>query len=623
MTRRSPLWKTAFALAGAFPLLTLYPAFLLGSLINSQAGLLRTAGTFGVAAGLGAALALALAGLNQATQVAERPLVVRLLTAGYFAGLLANVFAIGLALQFRSAGLAPPMYKAGAALAVLALTINLLRAEARDREAVTAMTLGVGKVVLVTALACLPVAAIAAANDVVELPGRPALPAAPALRADAPQRIVLVTFDGLRARSTSLATPALDTTPNLARLARQAIQFPNFRPAGDQTIVSVPSILTGISPVRLYAGIRHRSGALREGSIRSVAAYLRSAGYRTHYETMFIQPAVFAVGADFDEGKPSALFLPPVTFNTREYLPLAPAAAWLRERVIKPRHPGGSADDSDALRSTQLSLERARAALERGDGKVFTWVHLGVPHAPFYDVPKSALGRELRKNQVRKVYPNGSLPPERVAEFERPMENYIRFGDHELGRFIAALEASPAWPRTLLIVTSDHGAEFLPVGDIHGNGLLTEDVAHVPLLVHEPGRTTPARDAAPAGHVDIVPTILERVFEAVPAGFDGTPLLGRRPTPDTTAFVWGLYGRQAEGRTTPANVAAYAGTFKFVLSKPAGAGALYDLSRDPRATRDVTAAHLAVAAKLRERTERFLRGEAPHAPAGQGRETPL
>mgnify|MGYP000642797254 CR=1 FL=1 len=82
--------------------------------------------------------------------------------------------------------------------------------------------------------------------------------------------------------------------------------------------------------------------------------------------------------------------------------------------------------------------------------------------------------------------------------------------DRQLGRILAALEASGQADNTIIVFFSDHGE----MGGDHGmceKRCLYEEAARVPLLVHVPwlNKGTQTRVPGSISHVDIMPTLLE------------------------------------------------------------------------------------------------------------------
>ena len=106
--------------------------------------------------------------------------------------------------------------------------------------------------------------------------------------------------------------------------------------------------------------------------------------------------------------------------------------------------------------------------------------------------------------------------------------------DHHIGRVLGALKARGELARTLVIFTSDH-AEMLGDHWLMGKEGFFREAFHVPLIVRDPteGALRGQVVEAFSEHVDLMPTILERLGLPVPLQCDGVslaPLLeGRLP----------------------------------------------------------------------------------------------
>jgi arylsulfatase A-like enzyme len=86
-------------------------------------------------------------------------------------------------------------------------------------------------------------------------------------------------------------------------------------------------------------------------------------------------------------------------------------------------------------------------------------------------------------------------------------DSEIGYTDHHVE---ALLDMLPLEEDTLIVVTSDHGEEFLEHGGIEHGITLFEEVVRVPLILSLPGRIPAGtRVTQPVTNRDILPTILE------------------------------------------------------------------------------------------------------------------
>jgi arylsulfatase A-like enzyme len=115
----------------------------------------------------------------------------------------------------------------------------------------------------------------------------------------------------------------------------------------------------------------------------------------------------------------------------------------------------------------------------------------------------------------------------------------IRVADNALGRVVAALERRGVLDRTLVIVTSDHGEEFLE----HGRFLHTQlrpELLRVPFVVRLPGAEHAGmRIEHAVSHLDLMPTVLDLLGLEPGRDLEGrslVPLLRGEPWPPRPLF---------------------------------------------------------------------------------------
>ena len=124
----------------------------------------------------------------------------------------------------------------------------------------------------------------------------------------------------------------------------------------------------------------------------------------------------------------------------------------------------------------------------------------------------------------------------------------VRRVDDALAELFTTFDELGLWENTVVIVTSDHGEEFLEHGQFGHERSLEREVLAIPLLVAAPGIT--ARVARePVGLADIVPTVLELAGAELPARIDGRSLvrlMGGEPDPGRPAAILSDLGWQRE-----------------------------------------------------------------------------
>ncbi|HXT20702.1 MAG TPA: tetratricopeptide repeat protein, partial [Thermoanaerobaculia bacterium] len=154
-------------------------------------------------------------------------------------------------------------------------------------------------------------------------------------------------------------------------------------------------------------------------------------------------------------------------------------------------------------------------------GKRFLWVHLYDPHAG-YEPPEPWKSRYAARPYLGEVAA--------VDSFLTPLLGPILDGTKS-GRS----STGPA----IVVVTGDHGEALGEHGERTHGLFAYEATLHVPLVVWTPG-IKPGRDARWARHVDVLPTILERVGVEAPADLPGRSLLAAAPAAPTDSYFESL-----------------------------------------------------------------------------------
>lgn len=168
--------------------------------------------------------------------------------------------------------------------------------------------------------------------------------------------------------------------------------------------------------------------------------------------------------------------------------------------------------------------------------------------------------------------------------------------DHQVGRFITALENDGTYGNTVVVFTADHG-EMLFDHSLFRKVLPYEGSAHIPLIVRVGKQLRAAHGAGPdcVGQrsqsvvelMDVMPTLLELAGASVPDTVDGSSLAGEvlgGPAIERT-YVHGEHARDVEQSNhyivTPHD--------KYIWFSQTGREQYFDLAVDPREEHDAIA----------------------------------
>jgi arylsulfatase A-like enzyme len=393
--------------------------------------------------------------------------------------------------------------------------------------------------------------------------------------------VVLVSVDTLRRDHVGAYGYGRPTTPRLDALAREGLLAEDAVSTSSWTLPAHLSLLTSADP-GAHGGVDMEHAFNRR--VPTLAEAFRQAGFATHAVTSHLYvSAVYGLDQGFDH-----------------------------------------LDLHQDRKATDVA-DRAMDLLDRhGDRPFFLFLHFYDPHW-HYDPPDDAKARFVKPYAGSmtgrwgdfSARPPSDVTPEDLAHLLALYDGEIRHTDDQVGRVLDHLAARGALANTLVVVTSDHGEEFLEHGSWEHQKTLYEEVVRVPLIVSGPGVAS-RKEPAQATLLDVMPTIL--AWAGLPAS----------PAQQGRSLLAPLGEREAYGetdhttdRTRKLFLRAGAGRWKAILSlSPEGEQRRcewYDLASDPGETKDA-AVPLAFADGVRARAlERWreARGKGGPAPAVQ------
>lgn len=366
--------------------------------------------------------------------------------------------------------------------------------------------------------------------------------------------LVFITVDTLRWDLHYAGNPR-DLSPNLDRLAARSTVFDRAYAMSSYTGRSIAPIMTGRYPTECARDDNHFVRYPDRGNT-FLAERVRAAGFHTA-----------AVASHF-------------YFNPRFGLFQG------IERVDISATPGGEAGES--VSTDAAVTDRALRQLNDEEftrGRFMLWAHYFDPHKQYVAHPEiPAFSRTER----------GKYDAE------------VAWTDRQIGRLLDALATKPFADRTIVVVTADHGEAFGEHGMSWHGIELWEELVRVPWMIYVP--SVPARHiAAPRGHVDLLPTVLELLRMPV-------------PSQDAEDFVSGqslvaeMFGAPATPRPVYCDLpeGPYNGTrramidwpYKLLVRNPRRPE-LFDLESDPAERTDLSSTRADVLARERATYEQL------------------
>ena len=119
--------------------------------------------------------------------------------------------------------------------------------------------------------------------------------------------------------------------------------------------------------------------------------------------------------------------------------------------------------------------------------------------------------------------------------------------DRDVGRVLAELDRLGLAERTIVVVTSDHGEEFLEHGDLSHARTLFDEILRVPLIMRVPG-LAPRTLEDPVEHIDVAPTLLARMGLPVDPRMRGADLFAEDYEPREVTIHEGIEVKNAVGK---------------------------------------------------------------------------
>lgn len=343
----------------------------------------------------------------------------------------------------------------------------------------------------------------------------------------APPDIVLISVDTLRADRLGCYGSTRGLTPNIDKLATNAMIFEDVICETPQTGPSLTSMFTSQFP--RMTGVIRNSVPLGT-AVPTAPGLLRASGYQT----------------------------------------MAVVSNWNLKRKLCGLEPGFEVYDDDFSRGNRGSYHFERDAEEVTDAALallakrdpqrpmFLWVHYMDPHYPYEMHGEHGPGVEALR---------AMNPTERARA---RYDSEVAYCDTHIGRLLSAINPDEQF----VVFTADHGESLNEHGYVGHTRRLYQQMLHIPLIISGPKRPA-GRSKAPARGIDVGTTLLA-VAGVVPApemlGVD----LMQSPPPLERLRVVELYGGdipttekgRAELATRPPKLqAVLRGPLKLIVGK--------------------------------------------------------
>ncbi len=294
--------------------------------------------------------------------------------------------------------------------------------------------------------------------------------------------IIIISIDTLRADHLGSYGYSRDTTPNIDRFAKDAVLFTNTIAQSSWTLPSHMSMLTS------GHGVMRPSSKLSDEHL-TIAEILQNAGYKT---------------VAFTDG------------------------AYLSHRF---GYQGFDHFD-DIGYGIEAIYTKAVNWLKKGHSRpFFLFLHTYQVHAPYDPPPAYDIYSDKNYSGIVEVSGNSNdyykeiKPLMTLEDYHYVIDKYdgeIYYTDYYLGKLFNELKELTLYDDSIIILTSDHGENFLDHPAYHiDHKELYDEIVKVPLIIKAPMFPANQIITTQVESIDIMPTVLEKLGILLPNWTDG------------------------------------------------------------------------------------------------------
>ncbi|MGB8952583.1 MAG: sulfatase [Candidatus Aminicenantales bacterium] len=389
---------------------------------------------------------------------------------------------------------------------------------------------------------------------------------------------IVIGIDTCRKSHMSCYGYHLRTTPHLEEFARDSIIFTNAVTQSPWTLPAFATFLTST-----YPSVHGATGKAERGRYYSMREGLPSG-----VEVMFrlgIATKAFVNGP----------FLAPAFGFSRGFL------------------------DYDYAHGNNFRIRRANETINQAISwiqgnprdRFFLFIHLFDPHMN-YDPPRAYEKRlmrmanfsyqgplqapfsmltEVREGQI-------TLSPEDWTFVQLLYDAEIAYVDEYCGKLFDFLKEKRLYDRTLIIVLSDHGEEFMDHGGFEHGHTQYDELLEIPLIMKLPSNVKAGKTiSSQVGLIDIMPTLLDALSADTPESFQGKSFLRWILEDGVEEEISAFSEETHRGEELKA---VRSDRFKLIANPAFEKQELYDLSADPQEKRNLIETDPRVAARMRE-----------------------
>ncbi|MDX1612722.1 MAG: sulfatase [Candidatus Promineifilaceae bacterium] len=319
--------------------------------------------------------------------------------------------------------------------------------------------------------------------------------------------IILLTIDTLRADALGCYGNDAGLTPNIDIMAKEAWLFESAFANGDHTKPSFPALMTSTYG-SMYTGCL---GPLSPRRL-TLAEVLQEAGYTTAGVTT---SPLLGRSHHYHRGFDHFIELSPPDFGA-SWFQLKGAQRLLASNTLQTLmvRLGLDSRPPPVYASAAVVNDAIYGVLEKLSEPFFLWAHYMDPHWPFHLEAQLDNARQRSmawqdRVKVHQVVDKKSGPsPADVSHWRELYNRAVSYLDSQLGQLMDKLRERAPMDRTAVILTADHGEEFMEHGGFgHVNHNLYDECLRVPWLIAWPDQPGLRRDNRLVSLLDLAPTV--------------------------------------------------------------------------------------------------------------------
>ena len=456
------------------------------------------------------------------------------------------------------------------------------------------------------------------------------------------KNVILLTLEYLRADKIGILGYEKKTTPNLDVIFKRGILFSRAYSVSSWTAPSISALLTSTYPL-MY------DGDVTMNKRTSIAEVLRNNGYTTIGLPFHpFLSSFYGYDKDFDRFKdgikekntkgmkpiPTALnkirkYIRKVSykfdklFKSREKTSLY--KIWRTIKILNSGFTLSKMALSDYPKIGERLNKEILMQLKNAHQPFFLWAHYLDTHPPLLPPKKFSRGigilSKIMVNVKRSIamFENreDAFKPKDLEKLSNLFDMEVKYLDFCIKNLIDELNDLGVLENTYVIITADHGTQFLEHGRIENAIELYQELVHIPLFIMGPDIPCKVIER-PVSHIDVSPTILDLLNIDKPKSFLGKNLLSNDTNAREEIGVFCEEGQSERGESIQTELGiiklnkksmkiAYITENRSYIFRNNGKNELYDLIKDPMERNNIINEEREMAEKFLEKIKGHLK----------------